>query len=329
LFRRSERLRLRNVARLSTGPSESRQQELARQAGRGSNAQRRRTIPRPRSSDSDGFPNEPRREDPVITPTARTPSSRQPALGFHWAAKKGETMNRRVTALVLVLCATSMLAACGSGIQASAPSTQAPASATSPEPRPTPTRTVDASAATTPTLQSPGQRATASPTPFTVPETTYVPGPQPSIALAAAGAPAPPTGTALDYPADQCNSVNPNESCQWLRVTWREGNPSGVTVRVYAVTACLHTPTASKPNVNCIAEGDTIPSESLLILGTAPASAGSLSFVLVPGGEGSEFGSLPEGGPNVQAILLQAVNTHGGSPFAIVASSSSCYGCVL
>lgn len=238
-------------------------------------------------------------------------------------------MNRRVTALVLVLCATSMLAACGSGIQANAPSTQAPASATSPEPPPTPTRTVDASAAATPTLQSPAQRATASPTPSTVPETTYVPGPQPSIALAAAGAPAPPTGTGLDYPADQCSSVNPNESCQWLRVTWREGNPSGVTVRVYAVTACLHTPTASKPNVNCIAEGDTIPSASLLILGTAPASTGSLSFVLVPGGEGSEFGSLPEGGPNVQAIVLQAVNTHGGSPFAIVASSSSCYGCVL
>jgi hypothetical protein len=133
----------------------------------------------------------------------------------------------------------------------------------------------------------------------------------------------------LDDLTDPCNSVNPDEGCSWLRAVWQEANPSGVTVRVYAVTACLHTPTVSKPNANCIEDGDAIPTASSLLLGTAPASARSLSFMLALGGEGSAFGRMPGNGPAVNAIVLQAVNSHGGSQFAIAASSGSCYGCVL
>ena len=238
-------------------------------------------------------------------------------------------MNGRVGALVLVACAATILAACGSNSQMTAPSTQAAVAPVGPGPSLTPIPPSATSTGPIPTLQSPSPLTTTSPPPSILPGTTYLPGPQPSLALAAPGAPALPTGTGLDYPTDQCNSVNQTEGCEWLRVTWQAPNPSGVTIRVYASTACLHTPTASKPDVKCIVSGDTIPRASLLILGTAPASARTLSFVLAPGGEGSAFGSLPGGGPNVQAILLQAVNTHGGSPFVIVASSGSCYGCVL
>ena len=210
-----------------------------------------------------------------------------------------------------------------------APLTRAPVSPGSAAPSPTLVPAAATSAAPTP-VPSPSPLATANPTPSTFPAGTWVPAPQPSLALAAPGAPAPPTGTGLDYPTDPCNSVDPNAGgCEWLRVAWQEAKPSGVTIRVYAFTACLHTPTASKPNANCLANDDAIPRASLLILGTAPASARSLSFVLDPGGEGSAFGLLPQGGPNVQAIVLQAVNDHGGSPFVIVASSGSCYGCVL
>ena len=237
-------------------------------------------------------------------------------------------MNRRVSPLVLVACAATMLTACGLNGPTTAGLTRAPASPGSVGQSPTPTPAAAISAVPTPTLPSPSPLATASPTPSTFPGATYVPGPQPSLALAAPGAPALPTGTGLYYPTDPCNSVNQNEGCEWLRVAWQEANPSGVTIRVYAVTACLHTPTASSPSAKCVVDGDTIPKAALLLLGTAPASAGSFSFVLAEG-ETAALGWLPGNGPEVDAIVLQAVNNDGGSSFAIVASSDSCNGCTL
>jgi len=103
-------------------------------------------------------------------------------------------------------------------------------------------------------------------------------------------------------------------------VAWREANPTGVTIRVYAVTTCLHTYNLSKPKTKCLMNGDVIPTGSLLLLGSAPASARSFSFVLGEG-ETVAFGWLPGGGPDVDAVVLQAVNTHGGSLFAIVGSA--------
>jgi hypothetical protein len=122
--------------------------------------------------------------------------------------------------------------------------------------------------------------------------------------------------------------VNPEESCERVHVAWNEASSNGVTVRVYAVTACLHKATASKPSVKCLLDGDAIPKASLVLLGTAPASAGSYSFVLGIG-ETAAFGWLPGFGPEVDAVVLQAVNTQGGSLFAIAGSSGSCWGCTL
>jgi hypothetical protein len=122
--------------------------------------------------------------------------------------------------------------------------------------------------------------------------------------------------------------MNPNESCEWLHVAWREVNSTGVTIRVYAVTTCLHTATASKPSARCLLDGDTIPRGSLVLLGSAPASARSFSFVLGVG-ETMALGWLPGFGPDVDAVVLQAVNAHGGSPFAIAGSSGTCWGYTL
>ena len=154
-----------------------------------------------------------------------------------------------------------------------------------------------------------------------------MPAPQPSLAPPAAGAPAIPTNSRLDFPTSTCTPVNQGEACSWLRVAWHEVNPTGVTIRVYAVTTCLHPPNVSKPNAKCLVDGDAIPRASLLLLGSAPASAGSFSFVLGEG-ETTAFGWLPGGGPYVDAVILQAVNTHGGSLFSIAGSSFS-YGGVL
>jgi 5'-3' exonuclease len=122
--------------------------------------------------------------------------------------------------------------------------------------------------------------------------------------------------------------VNPEESCESLRVTWQEANPTGVTIRVYAVTACLHVPSASMRSAACLVDGDAIPRGSLVLLGSVPASASSFSFVLGIG-ETTALGWLPGFGPNVDAVVLQAINAYGGSSFAIAGSSRSCYGCVL
>jgi hypothetical protein len=78
--------------------------------------------------------------------------------------------------------------------------------------------------------------------------------------------------------------------------------------------------------------GDMVPKAAMLLLGTAPASARSFSFVLAEdGGEGDfSIGSLPGYGPDVETIVLQAVNGQGGSLLAIVASSAAgCFGCIL
>lgn len=234
-------------------------------------------------------------------------------------------MNRIQGALVVVLGAASLFAACGTGGAATAPATQVSSShRVGLEPSPTAVLRTATPAPPSPTPPS----ATASSSPSTFPGPTYVPAPQPSLALPAAGAPAPPTGSRLDFPSEPCTSVNQEEACEWLHVAWQEANPTGVTIRVYAVTVCLHAATAAKPSAACLVDGDAIPTGSLVLLGTAPASARSFSFVLGIG-ETSALGWLPGFGPSVDAVLLQAVTTKGGSRFAIAGSSGSCWGCTL
>lgn len=210
------------------------------------------------------------------------------------------------------------------------PPTTAPASPSAPGPSPrtnpaAETMADETAAPATPTPPAP----TMSPTPTVLPEASYVPAPQPSLAKAAPGAPALPTSTRLDFLTDPCTLANQDYGCSSLRVVWQETEPSDVTIRVYAFTGCLHTPSASKLNASCIEDGDTIPTASLVLLGTAPASDGSFSFTLASGGEGTQLGQIRGNGPDVEAIVLQAVNSKGGSSFAIAASSGSCYGCVL
>ena len=239
-------------------------------------------------------------------------------------------MKRTLSILVVVLSAASMLSACGSGGVITAPPTGVPASpsALGPLPRTTPateTMAAETAGSATPTPVAP----TTSPSPTVLPEVSYVPAPQPSLAKAAIGAPALPTSTRLDFLTDPCTLANQDYGCSSLRVVWQETDPSDVTIRIYAFTGCLHTPSASKPNANCLEDGDTIPTASLLLLGTAPASDRSFSFALASGGEGTQLGRMPGNGPAVQAVVLQAVNSKGGSSFAIAATSTSCYGCVL
>jgi len=237
-------------------------------------------------------------------------------------------MYRTRNALVVALCAVTLVAACQSSDASASLAAQAtPSHQTGPS-LPAGTAAAETVAPQTPAEPSPSPEATASPSPLASPGRTYVPAPQPSLALGAPGAPADLTGVRLEYPQDQCDSVSPNEGCAWLRVVWQEASPTDVTIRVYAVTSCLRAPTESNPNTKCVVDGDPIPRASLLLLGSAPASDRSFSFVLGEG-ETAALGWLPGGGPDVDAVVLQAVNAQGGSQFAIAASSGSCLGCTL
>ena len=238
-------------------------------------------------------------------------------------------MDRIRSALVVALCAATLVAACQSSGASASPAAQAtPSHQTGPS-LPSGTAAAETVAPQTPAEPSPSLEATASPSPLPSPGRTYVPAPQPSLALPAPGAPPDPTSVALEYPQDQCDSVNPNEGCAWLRVVWQQASPTDVTIRVYAVTSCLRAPTESNANTKCVVDGDSIPRASLLLLGSAPASDRSFSFVLGEG-ETAALGWLPGGGPDVDAVVLQAVNAHGGSQFAIAGSSGICYGsCTL
>lgn len=264
------------------------------------------------------------------TPRPQPPSHRSRWAGVPPASgtRRGRTVNRSVGALVVTLCVASMLEACASGSPTTAPATQASSPQLASVGLSSSTPAAEPSASPSPTLESPSSLPTASPSPSAVPEATYLPAPQPSPARPAAGAPATPTNAGIDYTSDPCDSANQDLPCSWLRVKWTEANPTGVTVRVYVLTACLHAPTQSKPTAQCVTDGDTLPGSSLLYMGNAPASTRSFSFQVLEG-EGSALGKLPGGGPIVEAVVIQAVNPKGGSPFAIAASSGSCYGCVL
>jgi len=243
-------------------------------------------------------------------------------------------MNRRGSTLAVAILGATMLAGCAAtgvgsaNVQSSASTVpgagSTPASTVasvtgSPSPSAVP-------ATTTPTPAPPSPEASASASTLSGP--TYKATQQPSLAAKGAGIPAIPTAIKLDFPSDPCVTPNPEESCERVHVAWHEANPSGVTIRVYAVTQCLHKPSASRPNVKCLVDGDTIPKGALVLLGSPPALAGSFSFILGIG-ETAALGWLPGFGPDVDAIVLQAVNDRGGSAFAIAASAAPCWQCVL
>lgn len=102
--------------------------------------------------------------------------------------------------------------------------------------------------------------------------------------------------------------------CEQVRVTWEEFDPAGVTVRVYALTRCLH------PGAACVTDSDLTDPSDLKFIREVPAGQGSAAFPMRH--ETSLYllnSCLDSSGLSVYAYLVQAVNVHGGSrlPIAI------------
>jgi hypothetical protein len=224
---------------------------------------------------------------------------------------------------VLVLLVIGGCQAVAPSPPASSPATSGPLATEAPGSQaPVPT---EIAAAPTP---SPTAEPTESAAPPATPGPTYSAQPQASLALQADGAPTLPTKVRMIDTGATCDPGT-GESCVRWQVSWLEADPADVTIRIYGVTTCLHEPTASfEGDVKSLSSGDFVPPASLLLLASAPASAGSATLDLVTG-ETTALGWLPGGGPTVYAVIVQAVNADGGSLFAFVLVSGSCWGCVL
>jgi hypothetical protein len=103
--------------------------------------------------------------------------------------------------------------------------------------------------------------------------------------------------------------------CYQYKVKWSEANPAGVKISVYAVTRCLGKP-------HCVGTGVSITSADLKLLGTAAASAGSMTFIC-GGGESPGAGWLKVGTKTVYiyGVIVEASNTTGKSIAAIAYSA--------
>ena len=198
--------------------------------------------------------------------------------------------------------------------------------------------------------------STASPSPVVSPTATvypteapYSPGPQPSYAMGNHDAPLPPTNLSVSHSAAYPVRIAPypwswscreGEDGKWscgqppyeqewywsVDVNWTVRYPSEVTVRLYAVTACLH-----GPDEACVAPGDQIDKSDLVMIAESPeirsdqdTASGYFHFTMRPASDGRMTGAV-DGFPGtwesyprqVYAYLVQTVSQDGGSPMAI------------
>jgi len=191
-------------------------------------------------------------------------------------------VKRHSVSVIGVFVLAAILAACTSS-----------GSTPSPLVTPTPTATPAPTAAPTAT-------ATATATPTAAPTATPAP-------------PDPPTAVAMTdmTPPATCPSAY-GASCYQYKVTWTEANPTGVTINVYAVTECL-----SKPH--CVLPTTTIPAADLVLVGTANASTGAVTFIVGDGESNGDGWLNGSGGTTlfVDAVVVQAKSAAGTSSFVI------------
>lgn len=188
-----------------------------------------------------------------------------------------------------------------------------------PTPNPTaaPTATPTQTATSTPT-PTPSPK----PTPTPAPTSTPTPSPKPTPAL-----PATPSGVKMTDITASSTCPPGTDPCFVYKVDWTEANPAGVTVNIYLVKDCLNPSVDPDKARVCVLPGMTVPNSSVVKLGSAAANAGTFKFTL---GDGATYGYgwLP-GNVYAYAILVEAVNNSGSSPYVIAGSSSKCDHCTI
>ena len=200
--------------------------------------------------------------------------------------------------VVLAIILGALLAACTASAR---PPTQSTAPATT-----APTRTITPATASpmeAPSPVDPSPSPTAQPTP----QPTPVP------------APPKPTGVTFDEMANEL--ADGTGSTITYTVAWGAPRADGVEIRVYGVTECPAAPTplpAVADSGPCLVEHTPLPASVRVLLATAPASEGAVSWSWTgdPGCDVGWIGSGP-GDSQFQAVVLAAYGPSDHSIFAI------------
>ena len=110
-----------------------------------------------------------------------------------------------------------------------------------------------------------------------------------------------------------------------FRITWKEANPSGVTIRIYGVTKCL---VGSLPSlgaqVPCITPKTVIPTSDLVLMASVPSATSTYQWT----GFAGAGAPINDSKHVYYGILIAAANDAGRSPYVLVTSSLFCNGCV-
>ena len=200
--------------------------------------------------------------------------------------------------VVLAIILGALLAACTASArppaQSTAPATTAPIGTIT---------SASASPTEAPSPVSPSPSPTAHPTP----EPTPVP------------APPKPTGVTFDEMANEL--ADGTGSTIIYTVTWGAPRADGIEIRVYGVTECPAAPTplpAVADSGPCLVEHTPLPASVRVLLATAPASEGAVSWSWT-GDPGCEVGWIGWGPGDLQfeAVVLAAYGPSGQSIFAI------------
>ena len=131
--------------------------------------------------------------------------------------------------------------------------------------------------------------------------------------------PVPPKPTGVKF--DEQGQVSDDESVAEITqtVTWRAPRSAGVEIRVYGVTECIAEPSNPAPNTSgpCLVEHTPLPASVRMLLGTAPASDGVVSWTWTQE-TGCDIGLAHDpDGPMYHAVVLAAYSASGHSIFAI------------
>ncbi len=137
-----------------------------------------------------------------------------------------------------------------------------------------------------------------------------------------------PTNTVLTY-ATKMVETRPGEYRATHTVKWSISLTTDTVIEVWGLRGC---PAELPPNgkdVDCAAPGTYYPPEARILLATAPAAAGKVSF---PTRIGEVMGPAlfyADAGPTIGAVLVRASNGKAASSFVIPknGTAESCLGC--
>ena len=209
----------------------------------------------------------------------------------------GETWGMVDSRAVVAAILGAVLAACGTGAASSPPPVQPRTDA--PDVAVTPSA-ASVTAAPTPVSQRPSPTPRPTPTPTPVPE--------------------PPMPTGVTFHVQQVNVGDDAAEAEITqRVTWRAPRTEGVEIRVFGVTECLARPMDPEAGGSgqCLVEHTALPASVRTLLGTAPASAGIVSWSWTGGFECVIGLQHDPDGPAYSAVVLAAYSASGHSIFAI------------